>query len=886
MAISLSTGDGADHPNPYEDVSSWWTFFFTGGYSWRWFSNPHLYFRPNLEYVPGPAPFTVIDGLGREKSFDKPFDCFIHPFTGKIETLYVQAPKSICLSSVNRPNATWKRTPIRNVTPISLRIANLPFRFIPAERRGDRRKYRPEDWLIVIGLWIPTLVIFFMSWMIRDHSPPTEKDQTKYLPVMYRGLRYPRLARNILENREVVARSLYITGSGNISAARSSYRTFRPRFLNYLVETVRDGRRVYEFERHPVRADDLTPFVMVCYSSAHYHIPDETEDEQGGDSGDLEALLAVATAAAVRHFSPMPSDLRKTPRAFWIAANCMPPDVAVDKTGNLRRVEGFEREMLANEDTYSISDIIRAAKHVIVVAGNRSRPWDNRALYVWGHRVWTLPEIVLSKGDSVTVWHCGAREKPSPSYEVHEVSKSLFPSCAWEDSLTSRQLIEHYTNLHLGRLELVKIALECLMSRRFRSLHPGDRVYVLMGLLRIRPPIDKTDSAFQAFARLSLPQDSDRLMERLICLLPDTPDQNWELMTDQFKASLWDIYPDTQVCGVGENDTVIVDGAKGAQIQWSGFTSVRTLRRLTTKRKAFLRFLAWSPLLFFIGVIIAAVSAPNPPARYGGAYGSHSLGSFGPTIQRDAYAAGLAITIITLLLFILPAPYFLQRLHAGKLWEVEPCFFGIEGYVPLEAIEEKLFGISGRDGPRLRWSEYGSPLSQHREGKAKHERVVRYRYHDTNNVGAVDTVSAIDTYPVETVDPTSPCAACAPINGGQYCHYHPTVASCHNASTRSAMGQMKVFTLVDTFNLTVTLFYAVRPPTVLVAGGSEGGMKRAIACSFDVTTGTLYRETVLRIPSQGVDRMERLPRIRLGLRRPFLEGDVREVHRTMVGGRS
>ena len=91
------------------------------------------------------------------------------------------------------------------------------------------------------------------------------------------------------------------------------------------------------------------------------------------------------------------------------------------------------------------------------------------------------------------------------------------------------------------------------------------------------------------------------------------------------------------------------------------------------------------------------------------------------------------------------------------------------------------------------------------------------------------------------------------------------------------MGRMKVFTLIDTFNMTVTLFYAARPPTVLVIGGSEGGMKRAIACSFDMTTGTLYRETVLRIPTQSVDRMESLPRVRLGLRRPFLESDVAQT---------
>ena len=537
---------------------------------------------------------------------------------------------------------------------------------------------------------------------------------------------------------------------------------------------------------------------------------------------------------------------------------------------------------MTQRQTYSISDIIRAAKHVVIVAGNRSRPWDDGALRVWGERIWTLPEVILSKGDSVTVWHCGDRPE-GRAYEMREIPKALLPTEAWPDAHNARQLLEHYSNLHLSRLELVKIALECLMSRRFRPLHAGDRVYVLMGLLRIRPPIDKSDTAFQAFARLSLPQDSDRLMERLICLLPNAPDENWELMTDQYHASLWDIYPDTQVCAIGENDTVVVDGFRGAQIQWSHFDKIRTLRRETFKRAAFVFILSYSPLLFFIGIIIAGTSAPpRLPA-----------GSRFTVPVNPAYQAGVAIVVVTLVLFLLPVPYFLWNLFSGKLWAVEPCFFGIEGYVPLSAIEERLFGMGAGAGakPRLRWSAYGSPLSRHKQGERMLERAVHYHYPDSSSsssllLPATHEIDTVSTYPIETIDPTSPCSACLPPNPPT-CRHHPTPASCHAMSTGAAMGEMKVFTLVDTYNLTVTLFHAVRPPTVLLVGGSEGGTKRAIACSLDMTTGTLYRETVLRIPSQSADRMESVPRVRLGLRRPFVEGDVRRVRTGgAVGGGS
>ncbi|CAP71654.1 uncharacterized protein PODANS_6_50 [Podospora anserina S mat+] len=883
----LSTGSGASsHPNPYQDVSSWWAAFFKGGFSWRWFGGPHLYFRPNLEYADS-TPFFVTDGLGREKVYNQPFECYIDPFTGKIEKLYVQAPSSICLLGSVDPNCTWKRTPIRNVTPFLLRVGNLPFRFIPAERRGHRSKFTFEDWCIVIGMWIPSVAIFLMSWTVYDPSGPVEgKDPTKYLPLMYRGLKYPRLARNMLENRHQVAQLLYRYTSWNTTAALSSYRTFRPRFLNYLVQTeLPDGRKLFSFETRPVPDNDITPFIMIAWSSAHYEL--KSRDNESGlprnNEGDLDALLSVGVKASVKYFGlePEKQDLRQHPKAFWCSANCMPPTKMVDHLGRVVNVDGEEKELLANQDVSSIlpviviSDIIRTAQHVAVVVGNLQRPWVPNALRVWGERVWTLPEIVLSKGETVTVWHCGTRPSMKP-YEFTKIPKALFPTYAWADALNSRQLIEHYGNLHLSRLELVKIALECLMSRHFRAMHPGDRVYVLMGLLRIRPPIDSTDTSFQAFARLSLPQDSDRLMERLICLLPDFPGQNWELMTDQYKASLWDVYPNTQICAIGENDTVVIDDAKGAQIQWSEFTRVRTLRKLTAKREFFIYFLVWSPLVFFIGVILAALFQPPPPMP-------NSMYYY-PAPTNPAYQAGLAITIITLLFFILPAPYFLWHIYSGKLWEVEPCFFGIEGYVPIEAIEEKLFGTRGSHA-RLQWSTWGSPLSRHTQGRVTRERSVKFKYQDAIDPGtgiqnAVPVLSLdgnIDTYHVESTDPTSPCSHCSSnASGGRYCSYHPTVASCQDMS-RSKMGQMKVFTLVDTYNMTVTLFYAVRPPTVLVLGGSEGGMKRAIACSFDITTGTLYRETVLRIPSQSADRMEGLGRLRLGLVRPFLDNDVRKT---------
>jgi hypothetical protein len=146
-------------------------------------------------------------------------------------------------------------------------------------------------------------------------------------------------------------------------------------------------------------------------------------------------------------------------------------------------------------------DVIRGAEHTIVLAryGGENLPGcsdvsnANKALSEWGKRVWTLPEVLLSKGDTVTVVADG--EDPA------RIRKLQLAQVAWEDAAYSRQLVEHFTNLHLTRLELVSIALRCLKNRELELLYKGDRSYALMGLLRVRPGIDSTDSSFQAFAR-------------------------------------------------------------------------------------------------------------------------------------------------------------------------------------------------------------------------------------------------------------------------------------------------------------------------------------------------------------------------------------------------
>ena len=92
-----------------------------------------------------------------------------------------------------------------------------------------------------------------------------------------------------------------------------------------------------------------------------------------------------------------------------------------------------------------------------------------------------------------------------------------------------------------------------------------------------------------------------------------------------------------------------------------------------------------------------------------------------------------------------------------------------------------------------------------------------------------------------------------------------------NQAKDSTYGELKVFTLVDTNTMTVTLVRAVRPPVALLLCGSEGGMERALLCSYDWKSQTFYRESVLRVDTLVLDKMSRIDRFRLGLRRPTEE---------------
>lgn len=520
------------------------------------------------------------------------------------------------------------------------------------------------------------------------------------------------------------------------------------------------------------------------------------------------------------------------------------------------------------DEVYRISDVVRSARKIVIVVGKSgqtklsSTTVTKKLLEQWGTRMWTWSEVLLGPTrEEVLVYTRGKTDN-----KPWAIPRTDFPSLAWADADVAQHLIDHYeNNLTLSRLELVILALECLKRRVERGTTKyleGDLSYALMGLLRQRPKVDSTDSAFQAFARLSLANDSDKLLERLICVLPkkldirhrsvddsadeeyqsdpDGPSEDekeskskqqkqiddeeqkkkrhyWTNIDDFWDAKLWDIDPGCQIAGIAQDDTVIIDGAFAATVHWDSFQRVAITTKETWSRFLARGFVRSVPAWVFAGILAI------------------SLGGTGnPTGQ----AIG-AIIFIVAISTILLSPALILHIYGGKVWSTQPWLFGFEGHVDVVTLETKIFGFPNN---RLTWAPYGSSLSCHDRNK------------DAECEG-------LDPYEVDS-----------------------EVRRRVDQPGKLSEGQARIFTLVDTntmlvssslpstynpliINRTVTMFEAERPPVVALLCGSEGGMQRAVMCSYDWTTQAFYRETVLRFETTALEKMPRAGRVKFGLRR-------------------
>lgn len=564
-----------------------------------------------------------------------------------------------------------------------------------------------------------------------------------------------------------------------------------------------------------------TGFVFVSYTRAqfsiatmddmgHWNIPEDEKQTRGVLAAKDRAVLLRRGADAARAAGKC---------AFWIDFEC------------IRDFDGAARATSQSPDVYRICDVVRVADSMIVIVGpsvadrlrgrNETLKGEEGAtplavspeaaaqqrLQQYGSRLWTLPELLLCPAEHrITVL-----DTARPGAVLRLAKRNLAERCLWgANRRRIRQLMDHYEgSLPLSRLELVSTALECFAALEAGAFARADVVYALNGLLRRRPAVDPADSLFEAFARLSLANDSDALLERLLCLQPPpvvgphAPPRPWHDLRDAWGARLWDVTPRCQVAGVVDDGTIVLDGAVGATIRWDGVRDgVATLKRPTAWRFVARVLLRLFPLMLIAG--IALILSARQQQQQQDSEQCSEYPEKCPSYDIMLYI-GVAIGCLVLLV-----PAVMRDLYCGKFWSTQAMFIGIEGLIPdLGAVEARLFGFNHG---RLRWSTAGSTLS-------------RFRRNDAGEC-----------------EPLPPSASQSLLFSKEY-----------------------VFTLIDTYAMTATAFHAARPPSVVLVCGQEGGMQRAVLYSYDWKRATFAREAVIRVKTTVLERMFRVERFRFAL---------------------
>jgi hypothetical protein len=525
--------------------------------------------------------------------------------------------------------------------------------------------------------------------------------------------------------------------------------------------------------------------------------------------------------------------------AFWIDFECVEGKRAVYPNGTVRpTANSTEFRKMTQLEAYRICDIVRACHSLQVFIGpldeNQIARYSESDIDMWlrgwSKRMWVLPELLLAPSEAGFLVHASTSNNSTFNNSTL-IKKRNLAQRACDDADEVAQLIDHYEgSIHLSQLEFTELALSCLSHREYNPWHEGntDLAYGLRGLLRNRPEYREGEEGFEIFASLSLAHDSAQLLERLICLLPQNPEASWSDMSDGWLCKPWDVEPKCQVAGIVDDNTVLLDQTVGASIAWDRLETVGFSKRNTVWRLVLKFGTRLLPVYFILAVTLIAVN-PHLYLNLRSASSVNPLTGqvthiYGPKIVNTSFVMGLIFLLLTLSV-ILTLPYWLKKLYQGKFYSTQALFFGIDG-IPknkdgdpdLAEIERRLFGF---DQSRLKWSTNGSLLSKHTPNE-HHECEALPPAQE--NIGNIDTKQLIES------------------------------------------GQ-RLFTLIDTFSMTATPFYAYRPPSTVFLCGQEGGMARGVLCSYNWRNQTFYRETVIRMKSQVRDRMSTVDRFRFALRR-------------------
>jgi hypothetical protein len=663
--------------------------------------------------------------------------------------LIVQATSDVFRNQIK--TGDWRRTKIEGSVPAVLKMAEWALGPSNPDENGRVSILGVVDTFLRVVLVAFPLQIMLVLPTTASWDDGDIKDSYTDFPGYH--WKWPKYATNPLDMRPSAMEK-------PIKTISSRKRLLRPRQLVVL----KDGKWVLD----PNPAKDIS-YLFISYANMHF-------DTDNSDTGRhmIEDMAAFAALQAGK-------------TAYWLDYKCRAPS---------------EDQELLDADVYRMCDVIRGSYHVVVMLKSDK----NKLKMEWGSRMWTLPEALLAPGDSI--YFCTPTDD---SFKIQSMRKVEMTGSIWEDPVVdgeeggpTRLLAEHFTGLlTLSRLEILSNGIAALGDRftdNYQAYAKADVAYALMGLLNYRIEKESSDTLFQSIARLSLANDSDRLIERMICLFPDphTPSSAFQKLArpDLFQTHLWDIQPECQVVGVADEDnTVLIDNCKAMHIRWKNFPRMNVIRHYGMKKLLAELFVASGAWWFMFGFNLTITYAPFYafPSGLSGTALLHAL----EILVGGFFAVGILLSFI--------GPFSVRRLYGGQVLQSSPNLIGFEGVLPLSKLEPLIFG---NNNGRFSYEASSTPFS--------------YNYRDSKE--------RIGLEPAWIRDSISNAEGVREIERALPKGHH-------------------LFTLVDTGSLTVSVFSAERPPTVALLAGREGGMVRAVLCSWRFKNDCLYKETVVRMPS-------------------------------------
>lgn len=571
----------------------------------------------------------------------------------------------------------------------------------------------------------------------------------------------------------------------------------------------------------------LQPYVFLSFSRGNYPAGDEV----------LRPFFHNVAQSILDEENARRDPKEDPIKAFWVDVDCVSHANPADEA----------------RDINSICDAVRCARRVYIMLPSDSDEDKKK----WGKRVWTLPEVLLAAEKIryciTPLWNWSSSMGNMPAEnKFQDVSLTDMYNSFWpqyepistvsateshgegrpEDAIS--HLIDHYTNrTKLSELQLFTFAVQAmakLVTGDVEGYTTTSMAYAAMGLLSYRITPDKEDDTFQAIARLSLVNDSNQLLERLVGLwpkytsaIPGTSSIQGEEKyavagseallrniadQDQYSVHLWDIQPSCDVVGIGNDKftpTVILDRCRGIPIRWKSFPEVRYVQNFTGWRDNISQLIVWLGAWFlltgfnlFATVISLALAGVNKENA----------------ISIDQYMLGIVVYVGIAWIISWFSPRAVRHLCSGGSSGLSCHLVGFEGTMTLREIEKAIYGnFNGR----LSYAPSSTIFSQN----IRHHRF---------RMG----VEPRDKYG----DPLGPE---------------------HWEQQRKEHGipdTHRLFTIIDTGDMSVSVIAAERPPVVALICGREGGMLRALLCSWRFDKNCLYRECVIRMRSSLEDQAQ------------------------------